>query len=604
MKWRQGRLAVVSLLIVLSLISPSAMTFRPGNTASASGTFASPVMVQQNTPFLISNYTVPTANSIPDAIVVGLNHKLWFTEYGTGKIGKIGEFDSVIKNFTEFTIPNAGAAPATLTFYGSDQVWFSDQNPNSPSVWMFNTTSHSFRRFLTNATNSGPVFVLADQGRQSVWFTDTTAAYLGKIDTNTLRMTKFNAPASYSGPVEIAIQNGTSSLWVTEISGKIARFDTASNTFQEITPPVPLSYPVGIVVDGKGSVWVSEHGGSSIVEYVPSNSTWKKYPTSQAAASPGTGPATLAIDSLGRLWFAEHYSNRIGRLDPATGSMEEFSLSVAGAYSLLNSVDPSGDFWFAEAYGNSIGMIAGTATSSIVVRPISIPASVVASGQTITSQFVVINSLATQITLNLNVTSFFTTNYYTTRSEMSLSTYSLTISPGQNKTVIANVTPDFSLPSGVYTAGLVAGYGNVSSIGSFFLQVNTSPWYGLETVLPEILIGAAGVLAVSLFLMNRRKTMPQPNASKPAQKLSLGLSVLMLVFFFVQQTGESWAKCPGLPPPPVNPTGSTVDYYGIGLDLASIAFFGVVAYILIRNRLRKGKATDEKRPQSSPASGT
>src|SRR5467141_180927 len=594
MKRRRGRWALVSVLIALSLTSLLGIAFRE-NAASTVSSVAPPVILQQNPPFMISNFTVPTANSVPDAIVEGLNHKLWFTEYGAGKIG---EFDSVMKNFTEYPIPNAGATPATLAFYAPDEVWFTDQNPNSPSVWMFNTTNHGFRRFLTNATNSGPVFVLADQASKSVWFTDTSAAYLGKIDTNTVRMTKFNAPASYSGPVEISIQSGTSYLWVTEISGKIARFDTASNTFQEITPSVPLSYPVGMVVDNKGSVWISEHGGSSIAEYVLSNSTWRKYPTSQATASPGTGPATLAIDTLGRLWFAEHYSNRIGRLDPVIGSMEEFSIPVPGAYSLLNSVDQSGNFWFAEAYGNSIGMIPKNASSSIVVRPVSTPTSAVTSGQSITSQFLVVNNLPSQITLDLNVTSFFTTNYYTTSSEISLSTYSLTLSPGQNKTITATVTPDFSLPSGIYTAGLVASYDNVSTIGSFFLQVNASPLYQLETILPEILIGAAAILAVSLFLLNRRKTAGHATPPKPVPKLSLSITALMLLFFFIQQIGNSWAKCPGLPPPPVNPNGPTADYYALALDLSSIAFFGVVAYILIRGRLRKGRHGDQTPSQS------
>jgi virginiamycin B lyase len=600
MKRRLRTWAAISLLLALSVIPLSRITFGPENIASARRNDPSPIILQQNSPFPISNYTLPTANSVPDAIIAGLNHDLWFTEYGAGKIG---EFDSVAKNFTEYQIPVAGATPATLAFYGPDLVWFTDQNPNSPSVWMFNTTSHGFRQFLTNATNSGPVFVLADQATKSIWFTDTTGAYLGEINVTTLKMIRFSAPASYSGPVEIAMQNGTSYLWVTEISGKIARFDTSSNSFQEFTPLVPLSYPVGIVVDGEGSVWISEHGGSSIAEYMPSDSTWRKYPTSQAAASPGTGPATLAIDSLGRLWFAEHFANRIGRLDPAAGIMEEFEIPVAGAYSLLNSLDQSGNFWFAEAYGNSIGMIPKNSTSSIAIRPVSIPALVVTSGQTITSQFLVVNDLPTQVTLNLNVTSFFTTNYYTTRSEVSLSTYSLTLGPGQNKTITATITPDFNLSSGTYTAGLVASYGNVSSIGSFFLQVSASPWYQLEAILPEILIGAAAVLAASLLILNRRRTVGRATVSSPTPKVSLALSITFLIIFFIQQTGESWAKCPGLPPPPVNPNGPSVDYYGIALDVASIAFFGVVAYFLVRARLRKGRQNDQSPPQPPAKSG-
>jgi len=585
----RGRAAIVLIVIAFSIVPTFLIVCRPFNTPSISDGVTSPMFTRQVPPFTISNYSLPTANSVPDAIVAGANHKLWFTEYGAGKIGV---FDQLAKNFTEYLIPG-GATPATLAFDGPDRVWFTDQNPSSPSVWMFNTTSHGFRQLLTNATNSSPVFVLADPTSRTVWFTDTTAAYLGEINTVTLQMTKFNAPTAYSGPVEIALQNGTSYLWVTEISGKIARFDTVTHTFEEVTPSVPLSYPVGIVVDKQGSVWVSEHGGSSIARYVPSNSTWRKYPTSQAAAPPGTGPATLAVDSLGRFWFAEHYSNRIGRLDPADNSIEEFSIPVPGAYSLLNTLDESGNFWFAQAYGNSIGMIPKNATSSVSVRPVSTPSTIITSGQTITSQFSVANHLPTQITLSLNVTSFFTTNYYTTRSEISLSEYSVTLAPGQNKTVTATVTPDFSLSSGTYAAGLVADYGNVSSIGIFFIQVGASPWYQLETVLPEILIGAAAVLAISLFFLYRRKTAHDVTPSKPVPKLSSAVSILVLLFFLVQQTGESWAKCPGLPPPSVPPTGSAPDYYGIALDLASIGFFGVIAYFLIRGRLRRGKTAKE-----------
>ena len=75
------------------------------------------------------------------------------------------------------------------------------------------------------------------------------------------------------------------------------------------------------------------------------------------------------------------------------------------------------------------------------------------------------------------------------------------------------------------------------------------------------------------------------------------IHALLVAFSVLGQVSQT-------PSPPVNPSGPTVDYYGIALDLASIAFFGIVAYILIRDRLRRGKATDEKTPQSNPGSST
>lgn len=540
-------------------------------------------MITQGPPYLINNYTIPgILNSEPDAIVAGPNHTLWFTEYGNGSIG---EFNSSSKAFVNYPIEK-GAIPVTLTFDGSGEIWFTDQNPSSPSIWLMNTTgTPTFQPYPTNVKNSSPVFVLSDPSTRNVWFTDTTGDYLGEMNHATHQMTKFAAPTSYSGPVELAFQNGTSYIWLSEISGKIARFDIATATFQEYNPTVPLSYPVGIVLDKNNNVWVSEHGASSIVEFTPSTSTWRKYPTSQATGPPGSGPATLAIDGQGRLWFAEHYSGRIGRLDPGSGLMEEYMIPFAGAYSLLNSFDSSGNFWFAMAYANSIGMIPSNATTSISIRPVTVSSSPVVAGTSTDSQFNITNTLATQITLDLAVTSFFTTNYYTTSQEVSLSKTSLTLGPGQSTIVNATVTPDSSLSSGVYTAGIVASYGTVASIRTVFLQVTTNPWYTLVSFLPEILIVAAVALVAVFLLFRRKRKLAMVGNSTASPKLSLALSAILVALFLIQRTGEGWAKCPGLPPPPGGPSG--VDYYGVALDVGSVVFFGIVAYLLIRSKLRE-----------------
>jgi streptogramin lyase len=438
---------------------------------------------------------------------------------------------------------------------------------------------------------------MVDSATDFVWFTDYYGNYLGEIDSPTSTMVKYPLPAASSYPVEIAKQDGTSYLWITEAAGKIARFDMTAHSFQVFTPSVSLSYPVGIVVDKAGNVWISEHGGSSVAEFIQSNSTWRKYPTSQADASPGTGVATLAMDSQGRLWFAEHYSNRIGRLDPATGEMDEFSLPIPGAYSLLDTVDARGDFWFTEATANQIGMITGNATTSVSLRPISVPSASVTASSSTNAEFVITNNnLTSSIVLDLSVTSTFTTNYYTTTSEVSLSKYSLTLGPGQSQNVTAVLTPDFSLSSGTYTAGVVAAYGNVSSLTTVFLRVDGNPWYELETLIPEILIAAGVVLLVVFLVFRQRRIARVRRTSTPVPK-TLPAAILSTIFLFtVYETGLAWGKCPGLPPPP----GGGPDPYGIALDIGSVAFFAVVAYFLIRSRLRaQSSPSTEQQDQTS-----
>jgi streptogramin lyase len=476
--------------------------------------------------------------------------------------------------------------PATLALDRNGLIWFTDQNQNSPSIWSFNVTSRVFQRLSTHSSPSDPIFVLVDPTTNNVWFTDYYGNYIGEIISSTHIMNRFTLPIANSYPVEIAKQNGTSYLWITEETGNIARFDMNTDTFQQFTPSLPLVYPVGIVADKTGNVWVSEHGGSSVAEFIPSNSTWRKYPTSQAMSSPGTGVATLTMDSQGRLWFAEHYSNRIGRLDPATSVMDEFSLPVPGAYSLLDTVDARGNFWFTEATSNEIGMIPGNATVPVTAQLLGASSLSVTAGHSTSAVFVVTNHNSSTITLNLNVTSFFTTNYYTTRSEVSLSIYKLTLGPDQSSDVNATVTPDISLGSGVYTAGVVATLGNVSSIGTFFLRVDSNLLYQFETLLPWILLASAAIIAVTFLVIRRRKSSSISNASKPSPRVAPVAAVLALFVVLVQGTGQAWGKCPGLPAPPGGP-----DPYGIALDIGSIAFFAVIAYFLIRSRLKAQSPT-------------
>lgn len=530
----------------------------------------------------MKNYPINTTNSVPNAIIAGAdNHTFWFTEYGAGKIG---EFDSSKGVVTHEYSVGSKAMPATLAIDAQGIVWFTDQDPNSPSVWSLNSTSGILTPFPTGVSPSDPIFVLVDPSTNNVWFTDYYGNYLGEISGSTHQMIKHSLPSANSYPVEMVKQNGTTYFWITEATGKIARFDTSTNTTQEFNPSIPISYPVGIVVTKDGNLWVSEHGGSSVTEFMPTNSTWRKYPTSQATVSPGTGVATLTLDQQGRLWFAEHYSNRIGRLDPPTGEMEEFELPIAGAYSLLDSVDSKGNFWFTEATANEIGMIPGTATTSVSIRPVVIPIGSLTAGSSTQAAFAITNDNQTgSITFGLNVTSSFTTNYYTTKGEVSLSNYTVTLGPGETKTVTAVLTPDFSLPSATYTAGMVASDRELSSIGTVFLQVNENPLYLLETLIPYILLTAAVVLLIG-FLVSRQRTKQRLKlAALSAPKTITAVSLSLVLATLVQGIGLAWGKCPGLPQAP----GGGPDPYGIALDIGSVAFFALVAYFLIRSKLRE-----------------
>src|SRR3989442_4967584 len=595
----QGRKRLVLKFAIICLLSLSAII-----TGQPSGSFHSIsnslISQQSSSDFSIAEFPIRYMNPGPNAIVSAPNHIFWFVEYNTGEIG---EFNETAKAFNQIPIPETGGAiPASLALDGLGRIWFTDQNKNNPSVWVLNASASpvTFQQYLTNTPNSTPVFVILDNSTNDVWFTDTTANNIGKVDHMTGQITKFTLPTSNSGPAELALQNGTSYLWVTEsFANKVARFDMASHNFQEFTPSVSLVAPVGIAVDKNGNVWVSEHGASSIAELIPSNSTFRKYPTTQPSTYKTTAPATISIDKQGRFWFVEHFGNRVGRLDPTTGIMDEFAIPTSGlAYSLRNALDPSGNFWFTEYTANQLGMIPGNANSPVVANSVLAPLAVNA-GQTIAWQISLTDTAASSVAVTLNVTSTFTIYGQTSASEVALSNYTLVVNPNQARTVTLSITPDGTLPSGLYTAGIVVTDGDTSSVGFVFLQVHGafSILNLLQTYLPAIGIAAASILLLTSILIRRGKARSASLNSNP--KLPLGTIVVIgtiVIVLAVQAIPPSTAKCIGLPPPPPNGQPAGPDYVGLGLDIGSLSFFVVVLYLILKSR-HKNKPSDPTKPR-------
>jgi virginiamycin B lyase len=573
---------VLALLCVLSLLTTS-LSVRPENA-----NLSRPGLVSQqpSSGSPIKEFPIPTTNSGPNAIVYAPSQVLWFVQYNVGKIGELFPVTGTVK---EFNITEAGATPASLALDGSGNVWFTDQKV--PSIWVLTPSNNTFHQYPTNVPNSTPVFVLVDSANR-VWFTDTTANYVGEIGSGTGIISRYQLPASNSGPAEIAVQSGTSYLWITEsFSNKIARFDMMTHVFQEFTPSVSLVSPVGIAIDQNGDIWISEHGGSSVAELIPSNSTFRKYPTSQPTTLKITAPATVALDPSGRVWFVEHFSNKVGRLTPATGQMDEFVIPTSGfAYSLLNALDPSGNFWFTEYTANQIGMIPSNALAPVAITSNNSPLAPVPvnAGQSISSQMSLSNELSTSVAVGLNVTSTFTTYGQTSTAEVALTNNSLTLAPNQSKIITATITPDSSLSSGIYAAGIEATYGNTSVIGIVFLQVRGSPSIPglLLTYLPAIVIATAAVLLTTSILIKRRRVAASGTSIFTPPIGTILIIAITILAFAVPVIPESAAKCVGLPPPPPGGTPAGPDYVGLALDIGSLAFFALVAFFLLRDRLR------------------
>jgi virginiamycin B lyase len=396
---------------------------------------------------VIKEYSLPP-NAGPLALSAGGPGTFWFTEFTAGR----GEFFSENATIREFAVPESKSQPAYVVVGPDGAVWFSDQK--SPgSIWQFDPSNHHFQQYVTETSGSTPLGVLVD-GQNNVWFAELTGDKLGELAYPSRSLKEFALPTSNSGPAELAFSANGSVIWITETyASQIASFDKRTQSFREFNPSVSMKSPVGVVTDKSDNVWVAEHGGSSIIEFKPGNSTFWKYPTSVPPVSSGysvSAPATLAVDSGGHLWFVEHCLNRVGRLDPLKGTIDEFPIPTPGAYSVLNALDSKGNFWFTEFSANEIGVVPANATSPLGLE-FALGRTVQADpGQTVSAYLTISNRLSSGISVHLTASSSFTSTGQTPGSEVGLTPQAIDLAPKQSVNISAVVSPTYGLAWAIF----------------------------------------------------------------------------------------------------------------------------------------------------------
>jgi virginiamycin B lyase len=109
-------------------------------------------------------YSVPTANSNPTGIAAGPDGALWFTEYNSGKVGRITTWGT----FTEFPIPTAQSGPLGIAVGPDGALWFTEQI--SDKIGRI-ATGGTFTEFPIPTALSSPQDIAAGPD-EALWFTE------------------------------------------------------------------------------------------------------------------------------------------------------------------------------------------------------------------------------------------------------------------------------------------------------------------------------------------------------------------------------------------------------------------------------------------------
>jgi streptogramin lyase len=342
------RAAIVAGLVALLIVALTsrAVWFTAHQASPARGILASPTgsitgfSTHQASPAgSITEFPLPPGSN-PGGIAAGPDGNLWFTDYGTNKIGRISPDGTI----TGFYLPTGKIPPAwnVITAGPDGNLWFTEGNAGKIGRI---SPSGTITDFSLPTANSYALGIVAGPDG-NLWFTEADADKIGRISLSGT-ITEFPLPPG-SNPEGIAA-GSDGNLWVTDYgTNKIGRI-SLSGAITEFPVPTIGSTLSGITAGPDGNLWFTEDTGNKIGRISPSGAiTEFPVPTAKGYL------ITITAGSDGNLWFTESNSNKIGRISPS-GAISEFPLPPGsiGPYGIITGSDSN--LWFTES--NKIGRI-------------------------------------------------------------------------------------------------------------------------------------------------------------------------------------------------------------------------------------------------------
>jgi len=299
----------------------------------------------------ITEYAIPTADSLPGGIVLGPDGAFWFYETGANQIGRITT-DSQI---TEYPIPTANASSPRQGFLavGPDNaIWFTENHATTLGRVAMDGTIAEFPIPTVVRTHNptaweNPLLGVAGGLDGAVWFTEALANAIGRI-TPDGSISEFVLSTADSVPGGI-VAGPDGALWFTEVAGNQIGRITTDGQVSEFPIPTANSFSVRLTVGPDNAIWFAEIRGNQIGRD-GMDGVFSEYPAGV------TGPVGITAGPDGAIWFTGYTSNEIGRLT-LDGTLTTYPVPTAKCQPYHILPGPDGAMWFTELQGNKIGRL-------------------------------------------------------------------------------------------------------------------------------------------------------------------------------------------------------------------------------------------------------
>jgi len=182
------------------------------------------------------------------------------------------------------------------------------------------------------------------------------------------KITEYEIPGNYSQPSYLDIDQSGNIWFVESGSGKITKFDSLSETFDQHILPNPYVNgsinPIGIAIDNEGYIWYTQFRTSKLGRLDPSSGQIDEFSTGTFTA----GTYQLVKDQWGFLWTIQFSADRLIQIHPTRFEIWEFAIPTKNSFAQTLALDGDGNIWFIERDGSKLGFFNTSIQAPFVVN--------------------------------------------------------------------------------------------------------------------------------------------------------------------------------------------------------------------------------------------
>jgi streptogramin lyase len=296
----------------------------------------------------ITEYPLPKPDELPHDLVYGPDGRVWVTAFWHSQMWALNPADGAIESFPVSSTPDVAAQVRALEFDRDGILWII--NGGTKSVVRLDPQTRKFDEF--------PVGMYAHDidldSKGNVWFNDYFAERerIGTLDRTSGKVSYFDLPSAKLDPkAGIPLPYGMQidakdRLWSTQLAANtLAMYEIPTGRTALYEMPNPNSGPRRTAIGADGSLWIPEFNTGRLARFDPATENFTVYDTGNR----GLGNYDVEFDpKSGAVWMTGSLNSSMLRFEPGAGTFEEIRLPTEPAYVRHVAVDgASGDVWIA-----------------------------------------------------------------------------------------------------------------------------------------------------------------------------------------------------------------------------------------------------------------